>query len=252
MVITNVQRMSLDDGPGMRTTVFVKGCPLRCQWCHNPECIEPEVTCAFQENWPKSFVFDGDMTALVNQLARDQAFFLKTGGGITFSGGEPLLYPEFISKAGEQLQEKGISVAVDTCGFVAWESIRQVLPVTDMFLYDLKAADPLRHEQLTGQRNELIWKNLRRLLSCKKKIRIRIPVVKGANQDQLEQIISRIPIHENICQVEILPYHTYGRSKYSKLKIPYQGDAFGAPDSSSFAAAGRLLRKRGFYYEKRI
>lgn len=241
MIITNIQRMSLDDGPGMRTTVFVKGCPLRCVWCHNPECMECEGSPEFRENWKKSFVFDGNTEALCERLLRDKRFFQATGGGITISGGEPLLYPEFVKNMGETLAGQGVSVAVDTCGFVPWKNILYAADVTDLFLYDLKAWDPILHRKLTGQGCEQIWDNLYRLIDLRKPIWIRIPVVEGGNSEDLLNIAERIPDSDMIQQVNLLPYHEYGAGKYKKLGKAYPAGHFRRADQEWMEQAGEII-----------
>ena len=148
--------MSLDDGPGIRTTVFVKGCPLHCLWCHNPECVDREGTVQFYGYFKKVFLYQDEAEELCKRLQRDRPLYEATGGGVTISGGEPLLYPEAVSRIGTILKREGISLAVDTCGFVPWQNFEQVLPVTELVLYDLKAAGEQRHRELTGKSNVLI------------------------------------------------------------------------------------------------
>lgn len=251
MIITNVQRMSLDDGPGIRTTVFVKGCPLRCLWCHNPECMDREWTVRFQEHFHKAFSYQDEAEELCGRLQRDRVLYRATGGGVTISGGEPLLYPEAVSRIGDILKREGISLAVDTCGFVPWENIEAVLPVTDLFLYDLKTAGEERHREMTGKSNGLIWENFYRLLEAveeaegDKKLYIRIPVIGGANEDELTKIAGRIPADPHIDRVEFLPYHRYGIAKYAKLGKPYRGEAFWTPARECFQETVGLLLEKG-------
>lgn len=253
MIITNIQRMSMDDGPGIRTTVFVKGCPLRCRWCHNPECLEPEATVPFSRNFSDSFVYDGNAKALCDRLAKDRHFFTATGGGVTISGGEPLLYPGFVESVGKELSRRGISLAVDTCGCVPWSSFESTLPFTELYLYDLKTSDSGLHERLTGQKNERIWENLDRLLAYDKKIRVRIPVIKNANSSELEKIVKRLPLHKNITAVELLPYHKYGIGKYRDMEMDYPGKSCRRPEEARVRSAAAILKEKGircFYLGK--
>ena len=245
MRITNIQRMSLDDGPGIRTTVFVKGCPLRCKWCHNPECIDVSESEAFLQNFPDSFEFDGNTEAFCDLILKDSDFFEKSGGGITFSGGEPLLYADIIAGLLKEVKKRGYSTAVDTCGAVMWTQFEKVLPYTDLFLFDLKAGSPKVHKALTGMENGLIWDNFFRLLSEDVRIWIRIPSIGNANDSELNRIAERIPSSSKIGRVEFLPYHKYGISKYQKLGIRYEGETFAEPaDETVEAAAGILSGKQ--------
>ena len=243
MIITNIQRMSMDDGPGIRTTVFVKGCPLKCKWCHNPECMEIEGDAAFFQEFPKAFTYR-DLGELCDRLQRDRALYEATGGGVTISGGEPLLYPGFVKETGMILQQEGIDLAVDTCGCVPWENMKMVLPVVKLFLYDLKAFHAEKHKELTGVGNELIWQNLNRLLAMRKELYIRIPVIGGANERELEEIAEQIPYSPLILRVEFLPYHSYGISKYAKLGISYPGMEFYTPKTECFKRAVQILQKK--------
>ena len=237
--------MSVDDGPGIRTTVFVKGCPLRCRWCHNPECIDRQETEEFLQHFQKSFIFDGNTEAFCDLILKDSDFFEKSGGGITFSGGEPLLYADTIAGLLQEIKRRGYSTAIDTCGCVPWTQFEKVLPYADLFLYDLKAESAEVHKELTGVENSLIWENFGRLLSENKKVWVRIPSIGNANDREFTGIAERIPASGQIERVEFLPYHKYGISKYQKLGIPYQGNDFTEPDDESINAAAEILKGKG-------
>lgn len=237
--------MSLDDGPGIRTTVFVKGCPLHCLWCHNPECVDREGTVQFHGYFKKAFLYQDEAEELCKRLQRDRPLYEATGGGVTISGGEPLLYPEAVSRIGTILKREGISLAVDTCGFVPWQNFEQVLPVTELVLYDLKAAGEQRHRELTGKSNVLIWENFHRLLEEGTELLIRIPVIGGANENELMELVGKIPARANIKAVEFLPYHRYGVGKYEKLGKVYRGAAFWTPTKEYFREVVGLLEDKG-------
>ena len=136
MRVVNIQRMSLDDGPGIRTTVFAKGCPLRCRWCHNPECISLQESPEFLQSFPDSFVFDGNVEAFCDLICRDMDFFRKSGGGITFSGGEPLMHADIIAECMANVKGRGCHTALDTCGLADWRAFEKVLDLTDLVLFD--------------------------------------------------------------------------------------------------------------------
>lgn len=263
-LITDVQRFSLHDGPGIRTTVFFKGCNLRCGWCHNPETWSPSQELFYERTrcircgsciavcpagalkieddsiavdrplcWGCGRCVDAchhdamramgqryEADALTDLLLRDQALFGQTGG-ITFSGGEPLLQAEFVREVGDRLAAQGIRIAVDTAGCVPQSALDLVLPVTDLFLYDVKIMDDALHVRHTGQHNAPILKNLRHLDALGKDLWIRRPLIRGIN-DTPEETEA---FHDLLCdlgcvqQVDLLIYHDYGNSKSCALGL---------------------------------
>lgn len=237
-LICDIKRFAVHDGDGIRTTVFFKGCPLKCLWCHNPESISFEPQVAFYENkcigcgqcqredftveaclGEAKLLYGKQMTLqqLLPLLTEDRAFYENSGGGVTLSGGECLCQAEFCAALLRQLKQEGIHTAVDTCGFVSREAIDQVLPYTDVFLYDIKAFDEAVHIKCTGQSNRRILENLRYIDSRGKAIEVRIPYVPGYNDDQMEKIAGLIKTLRNVKKVKVLPYHNYAGSKYGAL-----------------------------------
>ena len=242
-IIFDIQRFSVHDGPGIRTTVFMKGCSLRCGWCHNPEGLrkEPQVQffrehcigcgrCGGQhtlENAARcpaeALKRVGDAVspeALLELVLADQDFY-GSEGGVTFSGGECLLQPEFVAHMLQRLKEQGVTTAVDTCGNVPWAHIEQALPWCDTWLYDIKCADPENHRRFTGCDNGRILDNLRKLAQTGANIWIRVPVIPDVNDDAAEmeriaQIAASIP---GVSRVTLMPYHTLGKSKYQTLGL---------------------------------
>jgi len=237
--ISGIKPMEVHDGDGIRTTVFFKGCPLRCLWCHNPESISfaPQtafyaqkcIACGFcggartedtAANCPVSAqVFYGEeleAEALVSRLTRDKPFY-QNGGGVTLSGGECLAQPDFAVETAKLLQKEGIGVYVDTCGFVPQEHLRRILPYTEKFLYDLKAMDPLLHRRLTGQDNGLILQNLQYLSRAGAAIEIRVPLVTGLNDSQCAAMAAFLRNLPGITQVKVLQYHSLAASRYAAL-----------------------------------
>jgi len=213
-MIYKIQKFSVHDGPGIRTTVFFKGCPLRCLWCHNPESqsFEPGH---IGKKWP--------LPRLIAELEKDRIFYEESGGGVTLSGGEPLAQDmDYVKLLVQTLAERGISVVIDTCGDVPYESFRKILPYTDMFLYDLKFLDTHLHETFTGASNQRILSNLVRLGQEKIKICLRLPLLAGIN-DSLEtmEAVNAWIDQNNIRPffINLLPYHLYGRSKYADLGL---------------------------------
>lgn len=238
--ISGIKRMEIHDGHGIRTTVFFKGCPLRCLWCHNPESLSFEKQIAFFEhkcvqcglcrnernedtatNCPTAaqlcYGQDYTVAQLVEILMQDAPFFEGSNGGVTLSGGECLAQPAFATKLAKTLQEQGVSVYVDTCGFVKRESLQEILPYTDTFLYDIKAIDPILHKQLTGQDNTVILDNLRFLSEQGATIEIRYPLVMGYNDGECQKIGAFLKGLSGIAKVKVLRYHALAASRYTAL-----------------------------------
>ncbi len=215
MLIFDIQRNSIVDGPGIRTTVFFKGCNLRCAWCHNPESQsrEPELL--------NGNICGRKMTAdeILKEILKDKAFYAASGGGVTFSGGECMLYPEKLRKILILCRKNGIHTAIDTAGLVSWESFLRVIPYTDMILYDIKCADDALHKKFTGASNRVIIQNLRRLSAkFQGELVIRVPVIGGFNDSEAEmKKISKLISGIKYSRIELLPYHKLGEDKYHAL-----------------------------------
>ncbi|MCH3963906.1 MAG: glycyl-radical enzyme activating protein [Clostridium sp.] len=220
--IFNIQKFSVHDGPGVRTTVFFKGCPIKCMWCHNPESqrYEPEL----MKNKDGKEEMIGRQYAikeLVKIVQADQIFYDQSGGGVTLSGGEVMTQDmDYVEKLARELQRVGISVAIDTCGVVPPDNYKRILPYTDLFLYDLKLIDPQMHKKYTGVSNDLILENLKLISSHEGKINLRLILINDVNADD-ESIcgISSWLEEQNISieSINLLPYHDFGRDKYHNL-----------------------------------
>ncbi len=266
--IFNIQKCSIHDGPGLRTLVFLKGCPLKCLWCANPEsqrydrelsdspskciacgaCLEKcpnrclslhtgghDVDFALCNHcgdctevcYAKSLQMVGeDKTAdeLLDVILRDKRYYARSGGGVTFSGGEPLTQPEFLLEIGEKCRRAGIHVTIETCGCGSYAEFAPALEYVDLVFFDLKAADPERHRELTGASNAGLLKNLEAMDKLGKEIIIRIPLIPGCTDDEdnliaLAEIIKPLA---SVKQVELMPYHALGESKYAMLGRTYE------------------------------
>jgi pyruvate formate lyase activating enzyme len=237
--IFNIQRYSLHDGPGIRTTAFLKGCPLHCRWCHNPEGIHPEPEIIRTEQGTETVGRSMTAEAVARELARDRVFYEESGGGITLSGGEPLAQPDFAIEILRRCKADRLHTALDTSGFVDTEVLLAAAPFTDLFLYDLKHPDSGAHEAYTGGPNGRIIENLKVLCAGGCNVLVRYPVVPGFNDapETVEQA-GRILADCGIEQLQLLPYHALGGSKRSKLRrrMPFM--------SCSAPSAGQMLAIR--------
>ncbi|MFW5490011.1 MAG: glycyl-radical enzyme activating protein [Desulfovibrio sp.] len=273
-LVSNIQRFSLDDGPGIRTTVFMKGCNLRCAWCHNPESLNMSPILQFaaqncascgkcvavcpngaQRLEGDTHIFDRALCKacgkcasvcrksalkligrmyepdeLFLELIKDRAYF-KTGGGVTFSGGEPALKPDFIRETARLCREDGIHTALDTAGNVPFANYDRVLPHISLFLFDVKCFTSALHKRWTQVENGLILENLRKLDAAGAEYTIRVPVIPSFNDDLQEQerIARFIASLSRPGLVELLPYHTYGVGKYDALGIAYDYAQYASP-----------------------
>ncbi len=266
--VFDIQRFCVHDGPGIRTTVFLKGCPLRCRWCHNPEGLsrEPQVqffaeecvgclrcggirTPANAENCPSGAlkvvgkVYDSRQ--LLEKVLADRDFY-GTDGGVTFSGGECLLQADFVVEMLELLKQEKISTAIDTCGFVPWESLEKTLGLCDLYLYDVKCADSQLHKKYTGQGNGRILENLRKLSDRGARIWIRIPVIPDVNDKEAEmasiaEILSSV---RGIEKVTLIAYHTLGKSKYATLGLMPAFDTTKSISQTRLEEFAHLFRAR--------
>ena len=297
--ITNIQGYSIHDGPGIRTVVFFKGCPLRCKWCANPENLDAGVQVGFLKNlcvncgrcagggggsntgasvsnsggngsivgnvagvggggggkcpegaivpgegvyridrekctgcgscvgscYNGALVRYGEMTtpeAVFAKVRRDKMFYDSSGGGVTVSGGEPLIYPGFVFELFSACADAGIDTCVETCGFVPAEAVRRVLPVTGLFLFDLKSMDPAVHMSITGQSNDLILENARLVASEGRGVLFRLPLIPGINDGddnigETAEFVKSLAVVS--AELQIMPYHRAGQTKYDALSM---------------------------------
>lgn len=292
-LISRIQRYSTKDGPGLRSTVFLVGCNLRCLWCANPELMLPGKKALYDRSRcrrcgrcvaaaPPGMLSLGeeglrlprgpweraedcvdaclyDALELVGQeispgelsgkLLRDQAFYDQSGGGVTFSGGEPALQGGFVAETARLLREAGCSVALDTAGCVPWENLAAILAYADTVLFDIKAFDPDIHRRCTGADNARILENAKKIAALGKRLFLRMVVVPGYN-DQKDDLLRRLSFAAELGgaveQVDLLKYHTLGQGKYARLGIPYPISAPPCDDGAieALRAAGEAMGLR--------
>ncbi|UCE42818.1 MAG: glycyl-radical enzyme activating protein [Candidatus Aminicenantes bacterium] len=292
--IFDIKRYAIHDGPGIRTTVFFKGCTLNCQWCHNPEGIKFEHEIMFRpelcaaECWdcvprcPKKAINEngtiisieqkkcdlcgicGDVCAyesveivgrdvtvaeIMKEVEKDRIFYDESGGGVTISGGEPLAQGDFLLSLLEKLNEKGIHTAVDTSGFVPYEILSLIIERADLILYDLKVMNEHRHRIFTGESNTIILENLRRLSEKGSNLIIRMPVLKGLNDDP-ENIQSMVdfllPLNKSR-QINLLPFHRGGEGKLMRLNKKSPLVEFKTPSEKKLRKIKGELSSHGFH-----
>jgi pyruvate formate lyase activating enzyme len=294
--VYDIMKFSTRDGPGIRTTVFLKGCPQSCWWCHNPEsqtvapqlmfrpnlCIQcmaclpackqgaifvnngtvstdmdkctPCDACAEACYAEAREIVGREMTVaqVMAEIEQDVAFYDESGGGATFSGGEPLLQREFILALLRACKEREIHTAVDTSGFSPWQVLESIREYVDLFLYDLKLIDDARHREFTGVSNVLILKNLQELSRRGHNIVVRVPIVPGINDDgeSIRQIGTFAASLPHLNRVGILPYHQAGVEKYRRLNRAYKLPEIHPPSDEKMAEIALVLR--GFGLEVKI
>ena len=230
VTIFDIKRFAVHDGPGIRTTVFLKGCPLRCWWCHNPESQAKEPFTIDIERKMNGKSIAGKKTygerleigTIVETLLRDQHFYEESGGGVTFSGGEPLMQINELEELLKASNQNGLHTAVDTSGFAKREQFERIADLTDLFLYDLKHMDPKLHKKYTGVDNSLIQSNADFLLERGANVIFRIPVipeVNTSNEEVTRMIAFLMERKDNLKEVHLLPYHRIAENKYFRLRM---------------------------------
>lgn len=240
-LIFDIKRFAVHDGPGIRTTVFLKGCPLSCWWCHNPESqsLKPVTVDVERKLNGKSIMAKktyGEKVGiedLMEKILRDKLFFEESGGGVTFSGGEPLMQIEALEVLLKLCKERGLHTTVDTCGYAKKEHFERIIEYTDLFLYDLKNMDAELHREHTGVDNGLILSNAGYLLEKGARVIFRIPVIPGINtsEDELSRLVSFVDEQKDkLEELHLLPYHRIAGNKYARLKLKQQLEDVKEPD----------------------
>lgn len=294
-LVTDFQRFSIHDGPGIRTIVFLKGCPLRCAWCANPEtmssapeimhmprncigcgkciqacpagcfsasegggvkldrrdCLLPGCNACQKVCYANAITISGRylrVDEVMEVVLRDREFYQRTGGGVTFSGGEPFAQPRFLLELARASKERLLHTAVETCAHVPWKIMEPVLPFLDLALMDIKHMDGEAHRRGTGHDNRLILENLSRLDGWGIPLRIRMPLVPGFNdsEENMRATAGHIAALNNLQALDILPYHRIGESKWRQLEREYSMSGVPPLGAENVYALADIAREYGF------
>lgn len=289
-MIFDIKKYSINDGPGIRTTVFFQGCPLACQWCHNPEsqslktvlfhrqnrcvlcgecvdvCSQHAIAINGNATTDRSLCqvcgacadvcyngarvlsgYEASVKQVMSEVLRDRSFYEGSAGGVTFSGGEPLLQPRFLLNLLIACRSQDLHTVVDTSGYANWEVLNSIQEYVHLFLFDLKMMDEDRHFQYTGVSNRLILQNLIQLANAGSAITIRIPLIPGINDDEENLQASADFIHAlpNIAGIELMGYHDMAAAKYQSLGFEYPLKEIRMPSKNQLQQCARLLVKSG-------
>lgn len=241
-IVLRIERSSIHDGDGLRTVIFLKGCPLSCAWCSTPEGQALEIT----EIETKVYGYEMTADELLDEVVKDEIFFYHSGGGITFSGGEPLLQADFVADVMQRARSLGIDTAMESSMSLPYSEIDKILPHLDVLFADLKHIDPERHKFYTGIDNKLILDNISRVAQVNLPIKliVRIPLVPGINDDEktVRGMGKFLRTLKKLERVEILPYHKLGISTYDKMGLEYKLRETKIPSSEHIENAKDILR----------
>jgi pyruvate formate lyase activating enzyme len=242
-IVFDLQRGALHDGPGVRTVVFLKGCPLRCVWCHNPEsqAFVPEIGCS-----GRIYGWVTTVSEIMEVVRRDARYYAASGGGLTVSGGEPTAQYSFCADLLSAAKADRIHTCLDTCGALDWPRLDALRPSVDVFLYDYKATDSARHRALTGIEPDLPFANLARLQEVGATVRLRCPLVPGVNDD-LEHLAAIAELGRRFPRlaIDLMPFHEVGVGKYDDLGRPRPRLSTHVPSPAETAAWLDLLHNGG-------
>jgi pyruvate formate lyase activating enzyme len=256
-LIFDIKRFAIHDGPGIRTTLFFKGCPLACPWCHNPESRNADLQKYDHTDKIGNKEFTSEKTIgayytseqLLHEVLKDKIFYEESGGGVTCSGGEPLSQYSFLNKFLKDCKSEEIHTALDTSGYAEKEIIMKIAPLVDLFLFDIKHLDNAIHKRFTGVKNDIILRNFKWLISAGYNVTARIPVIPGINAEnkyinRLDKYLSDL-LCDNFNEVHLLPYHEIGCSKYDKFNMG-SNQSFEEPQVELLEKYSLIFKKSGF------
>jgi pyruvate formate lyase activating enzyme len=291
-LIFDIQRFSLHDGPGIRSTVFLKGCPLSCLWCHNPESLDPRREVFYDKDscincleclsscGKEALSISGDVlhfdkakcdacgdcthicptdalvmigremaaTDVASIIMRDKVFYDTSKGGVTISGGEPMMQANFVAALVQELRQMDISVALDTCGYAPFSDYEKILAYVDIILFDLKSVDDVKHMEFTKRSNRLIKDNFKRLINLGRRVFVRVPLIPGFNDDadSIKELSAFIKSCGTPEEVDILPFNMLAKQKYLKFGIDYRFNRHEQVSQNRIEEAARIFTNDGF------
>jgi len=260
--IFEIRRFAIHDGPGIRTTVFLKGCPLDCWWCHNPEGRSAAIETlelrsrrngkASREGAGQAVIgSEATVATVMDEVMRDEAFYDQSAGGVTFSGGEPLGQVEFLRALLKASKDRGLHTAVDTCGYAPAADFARIYSLVDLFLFDLKLMDTEMHRKYTGVSNDLVLSNLALLADWGNKVIVRIPMVPDITDtsENLEAIASFLTSLKSIRRISLLPYNKLGEDKTDRYRLPRRRLQLTPQTTEAMEGKAALFRSLGYEVE---
>lgn len=245
--IFDIQRFSIHDGPGIRTIIFLKGCRLRCLWCCNPESQEYEIQNMKVQGRNKLIGRNVTVQEVMEEIKKDLPYYRRSGGGVTLSGGEALLQPEFAVELLTACQEFGINTAIETSGYADFDVIRQYIPHIDCFMMDIKHISSKKHLEFTGQPNELILENARKIAETGVNLIVRVPVIPTFNHrtEEIKAIAEFAKTLPGVTELHLLPYHRLGQDKYEGLGREYKMAHIEPPDNGYMEELQKQVQRAG-------
>jgi len=253
--IFDVKRFAIHDGPGIRTTVFFRGCPLVCWWCHNPEA---RVDCG-RETYKKRSIDlslpasdnvigpEVRLETLIAEISRDSIFYDQSQGGVTASGGEPMMQIDFLEGLLTACRDRGIGTSVDTSGYAPWGEFERILGLVDLFMVDLKLLDDGQHERYTGVSNASILENFENLLDAGARVRARLPMIPGITDtlENIEALITFLGRYDDLELISLLPYNRLGEDKFARLGLEYSPGALKTQSPDEMMRIAAMFEKAG-------
>ena len=246
--IFDIQKFSIHDGPGIRTIIFLKGCPLRCRWCCNPEGQTYDIVeMKMPDGKIKTVGQDITVAEIMEKVMKDMPYYRRSGGGVTLSGGEVLTQPDFAAAILRACKENGVNTAIESTGFAKYENIQKLLPYLDVYLMDIKHISSQKHFEFTGVKNELILENAKRIAKDAKKLIIRVPVIPTFNDtpEEIRDIARFTKSLLNVNELHLLPYHRLGSDKYTWLGRDYLAKDFELPDKEKMQKLYEVVKSEG-------
>ncbi len=255
-IIFDIKHYAIHDGPGIRQTIFFKGCPLGCWWCHNPESRSPEIFSYQKEEKLDQLKIQSRETIgrqysvpeLMTEVLKDQVLFEESGGGVTISGGEPLMQFDFLMDFLKACKNQDIHSCLDTTALTDTSRMQQIIPWVDLFLIDVKQVDDQKHTKYTGVSNEKILENIRMLDQNDQDIWFRYPLIPGMNDDEADllRMMAFLKSLKKQHPISILPYHKIGSQKYDRFGIDYKMDGIEEPTEKKLSQTQQYFENAGF------